>query len=351
MKVLTCASFYGSGSSAFTDLVAEYSNVKDMSDFEFRFLHCLDGVSDLEYHLVKNQNRSNSGYALKRFERMSLFNNGNRISKRYSNFFDNNDYLRITKQYIEDLLDFKYPGFNFNDLYDRGPRVYYLFQALSKISRKLKMPFLNPLNKEMTYCSLKNEDQFLEATQKYVHSLLLALNQEEKEYIEIDQIVPSSNIDLYLRYFSDDIFVFIVDRDPRDVFLLGKYYWQESICPKKVNDFCEWFEYNRKPPYSLTKDERIIHVRFEDLVYKYEETVEMIEDVTGLSKDSHIRQFSKFNPKRSAHNTQLWKRHATDEDLRDMEIIEKKLSKYLYDYSKVGNETIVGLATDKTNSF
>ena len=47
MKIITCASYYGSGSSALTDLVSEYDSVKDLSDFEFRILHDMDGVRDL----------------------------------------------------------------------------------------------------------------------------------------------------------------------------------------------------------------------------------------------------------------------------------------------------------------
>ena len=60
MKIITCASYYGSGSSALTDLVAEYENVKDLTNYEFRFLYDIDGVSDLEYHLVENHDRHNA---------------------------------------------------------------------------------------------------------------------------------------------------------------------------------------------------------------------------------------------------------------------------------------------------
>lgn len=67
MKIITCASYGASGSSALTDLVAEYSNVHRMSDAEFRFLHDPDGISDLEFQLVECHNRHNAGRALKRF--------------------------------------------------------------------------------------------------------------------------------------------------------------------------------------------------------------------------------------------------------------------------------------------
>ena len=70
MKIITCASYYGSGSSALTDLVTEYARVKNLSEYEFRFIHDIDGIADLEYHLVNCHNRHNSGHALKRFRKL-----------------------------------------------------------------------------------------------------------------------------------------------------------------------------------------------------------------------------------------------------------------------------------------
>lgn len=185
MKIITCASYYGSGSSALTDLVAEYDSVKDLSDFEFRFLHCLDGVSDLEYNIVSNHNRANAGHALKRFQRMSEFNNGCIISKRYSRFFKNNAYIDLTNRYIEALLDFKYEGYNFYDLYDRGPKMYYFFQFLIRVARRTGVKWINPLRKEETYCSHKSEEAFLLATREYISGLLQELNPEKKIILKL----------------------------------------------------------------------------------------------------------------------------------------------------------------------
>ena len=52
MKLLTCASYHGTGSSAVTNLIDECDNVHDMGDYEFRFVHDPDGICDLEYNLV-----------------------------------------------------------------------------------------------------------------------------------------------------------------------------------------------------------------------------------------------------------------------------------------------------------
>ena len=353
MKIITCSSYYGVGSSAFTDLVAEYDNVKDLSDFEFRFLHDLDGVSDLEYHLVENQNRHNSGHALKRFQRLSRFNEGNILSRRYSQYFDGDEYHRLTEAYIDALSDFSFHGWWFYDLYDRGETTYYFYQIVNHLKEKITGNRDQILKNELVYCPRPSEEAFLAETRAYVSRLMRALNKEGKEYLEVDQIVPSSNIVRVLRYFSDEIFVLAVDRDPRDVYFSWKYYWKEAIPPHDgVEIFCKWFRYIRELSAGIPEDnDHILKVRFEDLVYKYDETVQKVEALTGLDPLQHTRQFSKMNPRRSVSNTQIWKRHTAEEDLRELKTIESALPDYLYDFSKVDIRDVRGVAVADDSVF
>ena len=60
MKVISCASYYGTGSSAITDYVSEFDGVFSMTNEEFRFIQDPDGIDDLEFHLVENHNRHNA---------------------------------------------------------------------------------------------------------------------------------------------------------------------------------------------------------------------------------------------------------------------------------------------------
>ena len=73
MKFISCASYYGSGSSAITDFVSEFSSVYSFTDEEFRFIQDPDGIADLEYNLVENFNRHNSGHAIKRYIKLVDF--------------------------------------------------------------------------------------------------------------------------------------------------------------------------------------------------------------------------------------------------------------------------------------
>ena len=73
-----------------------------------------------------------------------------------------------------------------------------------------------------------------------------------------------------------------------------------------------------------------IHVvQFEDLIYKYDETVERIMDILGVDKTKHIEKKQNFNPDKSINNTQLFNKEAYKSEA---EVIEEELKEYIYDF-------------------
>ena len=68
MKKIACVGYHATGAGVIDDLFREFDNVaQGMYEVETRLLQDPDGVSDLEYYLVDNPHRLNSGYALKRY--------------------------------------------------------------------------------------------------------------------------------------------------------------------------------------------------------------------------------------------------------------------------------------------
>lgn len=348
MKVITCASYGASGSSVLTDLVAEYSNVHRMSDHEFRFLHDPDGVSDLEFQLVECHNRHNSGRALKRFWRLCKFYGGNRIHKRYELFF-NGKFLEYSREYVDSLTNFKAKGWWEYDLLDKGEKYVYLKKAEDRILKALPFIHHRILENEEMYFSHPTEELFLSATREYVHKLLLAANVHGKEYIEVDQIVASQNIDRYIRYFKDPIEVFVIDRDPRDIYLLEKLYYGSGN-KDTVEAFCKKFLYIRNsgdPKKSISS--HIHYLQFEDFIFNYDKIVNQVENATGLKSTDHVEQFKYFNPQRSIHNTQVWMEHP--ELAEDIQYIENQLKDYLYPFKKYSDCKLSGIPVNSTDKF
>ena len=347
MKIITCASYYGSGSSALSDLVAEYDSVKDLSEFEFRFLHDIDGISDLEYHLCECHNRHNSGHALKRFMRLAK---GNRFSKRYNVYFDN-QFGTLTNEYIKQLVDFQFTGWWFNDLFDYGIEHYYRMQMLNKILRKMSGGKVGILRNEQTYCSHPSKEKFLAITQDYIDKLMHAANKENLPFLQVDQLVPSQNTGRVLRYFRDPIEVFVVDRDPRDIYVLEKCYWKGHICPTDSPEkYCQWFLYTRNSgTEDISRLPNVHYIQFEDFIFNYVDVKSRIEQIIGLSSSDLKHEYTKLNPQKSVVNTCVWRKHP--ELQKDIEVIEKQLSSYLYPFEQVSDAVIPGIAVNEVKPF
>lgn len=347
MKVITCASFYGTGSSAITDLLTEYENVKSNGEYELSFVHCFDGISDLEFHLTECHNRNNSSVALKRFEKISKFNSGKFFNKRYEPYFQN-QYWSTTQAYIEDLIEFKVKGHAFFEQYDRG-LVYYYFQSILTKIMHLGHFHINTMPNEYIYYSHPSKEKFLSLTQDYIHKLLTLANKDNSEYLLVDQLLPSSNIARCLRYFIDDIKVIVVDRDPRDIYVSCRYVWKDDRAPVDPVDFCKWYRYARESSKGQsTEPSKVLKVQFEDLVYDYANEVRRIEIFANLTSNLHKKPFSMFNPKRSVVNTQQWKKYNINSEI---ETIEKLLPEYIFDFSKFEGLPLEGVDINNKKAF
>lgn len=339
MRIITCASYYGTGSSAVTDYAAEFRSVKSLGDYEFRFLQDPDGIADLEYHLVENHNRHNSGHALKRYKRLVDFHAGNRLIPRYEPYF-HGQWKKISYEYIDSLTDFSYKGWWQYDLLDRGVGYYYRKLLLNKLYKmtigRHSEHVLNVLPREITYCSHPTGEQFTAKTKAYLSALMQAANPENAPMLMVDQLVPPSELGRYLPYF-DDIRVVVVDRDPRDIYLLEKCVWKTNVIPtQSVELFCQWYRYTRAHRKTEVYDpERVLFVRFEDLVYRYEDATGRLRDFLGLAKEDHVNACRSFDPAKSIRNTRLWEHY---DAAADIAYIEKELAEYLYDYTAVLEE-------------
>lgn len=338
MRIITCASYYGTGSSAIVDLLGEYDDFKYLGNYEFRFIQDPDGISDLEYNIVENNHRHNSGNSLKRYKRNVDFLAGGKFINKYESYF-NNKWKEYSYKYIDDLTDFTYKGYWHQDVIEKGKIFYTYKRIINKILkrtiwRRESERSFNELPKEITICSNPSEEKFLEITRKYIYKLFSEANDTNKNNIIVDQLVPASNLKRYLRYFND-IKVFIVDRDPRDIYLLEKYIWKGNVIPtESVEKFCKWFLYTRNHRNNdVFQADKVFFLQFEDLIYNYKSKIIEIQNWLEVSSDTHIFKKKKFNPEKSILNTRLWEKGYGNKN--EIEYIEKHLSKYIYNYSGV----------------
>lgn len=332
-RVVSCASYYGTGSSAITDYVSEFASVCSLTSEEFRFLQDPDGVSDLEYHLVEHFNRHNSGHALKRYRRLVDLYAGNRFMRRYERFF-NGKWRALSEEYIDALTDFSFEGWWQYDLIDGGKWYYFRKRIVNKLlhmtfwRNRPEMTYSN-MKGVMTPCAHPSEEKFLACTRAYVDALMRAANPGEKPFIMVDQIVPPNDTSRFIRYF-DDIRIIVVDRDPRDIFLSAKYRWKDGIVPTAcVETFCKWFRYVRAHRETEAYDPaHVLLIQFEDLIYRYEETTERVRAFIPLDEKDHVAPRAQFDPSVSIRNTRLWEQYPSEAE--NIGQIERLLAEYLY---------------------
>ena len=332
-NIFTSTGFGGTGSSAITDILGEFSNGKSLGDFEIYFLQDEFSISDLEYHLIDGNHRSRVDKAFKNY-----FKYLKKEGEKYNKIFNNN-FVDFSHLYIESLIDanFRKPlvigDLNSNILSFIYFKLYYsMIFKLRKILFKTNFEFYPFSIFVKKYYSVPDRERFYKKTQEYTSRLFSSIFVKNKSYfLAIDQLVPSNKICRYFNYVSN-LKVFLVDRDPRDLYLLNKRNWNNSapyICDTSdVNQFIVWYETMRSEINFYKNKENICFIQFEDLIYKYEYTLKKIYNFTGLTADKHINKFSKFDPEKSILNTKLW---VNEKDyIREINIIENKLPNFCY---------------------
>lgn len=329
MKKVTCISYHNSGSGAVDDYLREFRDFSFApTDVECRFLQDPDGIADLEYNLVDNWHRLNSGFAIKRYEK---FARRNRYT--YELIFGK-DWLLETRKYIDSLVDFEFPGYWHADINEQPFLPWFVFKcrrAFSKIMPKKyrKTQDYNYFPNLVSYHSFCTREAFYKKTQQYTESLCRKMGYSEDSYVVLDQCVPTTNISRYLNYINH-LKVIIVDRDPRDLYIQGTRAGTH-VLPHDPVLFAQQYRDMRHSAAQEVKNESVLKIQFEDLIFKYDETTKKIQDFLGISEETHLYPRKFFDPDRSIKNTKLWE---TDSRYyAQIEILTRELHDYLYNFS------------------
>lgn len=330
-KIITCTGYHGTGSSLVTDYLKEFEKIDSLGDFEFRFIQDPNGIADLEDRLLKNNSRLNSDRAIYEYLKLIKILNSNYTNKFWEKSFYkkvfNNKFLEYSEKYIDNLIDMKWNGY----WHDIEFRNFTLKNRIKNFMIRLisyKYKNINKIKNQKMYYSYPIES-FYKETKKYLDKLFSEIS--KSDILALDQLVPCCNTERYLNYF-EDIKVIIVDRDPRDLYILNKEIWKEDIIPcENVEDFIKHFKLLRKHQrYEKENQDKILRIKFEDTIYFYERTMEKIKVFLQIDELKHSYPKKYFNPKKSIYNTQLFRKYLNYQN--DIEKIERELSEYCYKF-------------------
>jgi len=322
---------YGyTGSSAVVDLLREYKEtdafIKDLhSSFEFTLPYEPDGLLDLEYNLTKCPAKHLKGdMAIYRFKQLVEW------QKNPMNRATNGMFYSLIDTYLNALIQVTYPCRRVNAR--RGNRLQIYLEKFgcalrSKLERCLKRKAA--ILKEDTRYICVYPEQFLALTKQLVNDIITATTDHEKPIRIIDQPFPPNNPEQVFHFF-DDPYAIVIDRDPRDVYVMVKHLTFNAgrfIPSDHVEDFVMYYRAVR----TREKDKdpsRVLRISFERLVYEYEDTVREIENFLHIH--DHIAPGKYFNPEISKRNTCMME--LFPEDREAIRYIEEHLGEYLFPF-------------------
>ncbi len=149
---------------------------------------------------------------------------------------------------------------------------------------------------------------------------------EKKEFLVVDQLL-GAYLDQYNKYSNSPAMQICVYRDPRDQFV-SAFRHDLDLMPRDSNRYADFYKNHFKLEYFLSSyNPYRLMIRFEDLVLKYDETVEKVLDFCGISRRHHVRPQTVFKPSISAINIGGYK-DFFDQNL--MHEIEKALPEYCF---------------------
>ena len=346
--VISTSGFYSTGSSAVFALLEEYDSCTAGKlenwqirgiDYEHILLYTPDGVFDLEDKLLIGNSIHRSDEALRRFrEKMLLLYENNFFSMGGFKALLGEDFYTALENYLKSLIQFRVSG---HWEYHYGGSRFNLKKMLGSIRRTLMHhPIIGELYKmpyyDKTGCieySFVTDKEFYTLTKKFIYqyfSMLRGSNTESN--LILNHFLLPHNAFRIPSYFDDGFRLIIIDRDPRDVFVMEKYRVRsdKSLLPcDNVEDFVSFWRKlrdNVKP----VNDDRVINIRFEDLIYNYDRTVAYLERQCSLRPEDHLKKGQIFNLEKSIQNTQLFRLDNKWSD--EIAYIEKELPEYLYDF-------------------
>lgn len=333
-KIIIPTGYMESGSSAVTDLISEFRGYEALNgSFEYILLHCPDGVFDLEDKLLIGNNAIRSDEALRTFRKRmyELYHEKFWWPANYKKHIGRN-FMDVTDAYIENLVQYQMNAYWYMQEICTFPVFVKLcIRKFIFVITRGKVLLEKPLQYKPMQVSFVGPDEFYKKTKQYLNAIFEMLGIKEHHLI-LDQLLLPFNLYRMDKYFGNNTECFVVERDPRDVFVANKYIKCKTAeivpYPTEADKFCEYYKRLRQIEKPCNNP-HVHRIFFEDLIYRYEESVEMILDILCLDKTAHRKKRKVFNPDRSINNTQMFLK---PEYQREIEIIERELEEFLYDF-------------------
>ena len=336
--------YFGTGSSAVIDLLREYRGVKILPEighlYEHEAFYYPGGLFDL-YSLMRygNSPQGSDIYINNFIKTMKRLNDYDYVwYGSYQKLFGDS-FMKLVDDFVDSISEKREGSNSFHNVKSRFSLIKAAMQYAAKIIYKKKIvqygrKYIKDGNP--VYFSMPTIEELNSAAQKFTDGYFKLFN--DKDFIGVyDHLIWPQQVNSHQNCFSTNLKIIVVNRDPRDVFLSSKYVWCKPGLGNSVgkphfgDNPVKFTEEWRRTVILNNTNPNAFHIYFEDLVYKYEETVREIEEFIGLSSNDHVAYKSKFQPEKSIENTQVFTQNEAFE--REVKVIEDTLYDYLYPFA------------------
>ena len=305
----------------------------DAINTEFCLAYMPHGIQDLEYHLTGQISRFySSDAAIKDF--LYLVKKLNSPRSVYRKAMGKN-FVELSQIFIKNISQLIWPGWwSYDAIVSDGLHQTFRFRILNRYidfwEKKYKLRY-TPQKNEKIYLSIHPEN-FIEEAIKYINALIDGFGCDRKKIILLDQPFEA-NAPLQSMKYYEDARAIIVDRDPRDLYILAKKVVLNKGTFIPSNDVHSFIKYYRLCRIGVVRENSpvVLHIAFEDMIYEYDNTTNKIDTFLGINS-INTNRYKFFDPNISINNTQLYLRYPELSD--ETTIIEKELSEYLYPFYK-----------------
>ncbi len=334
-QLVDLSGYMFSGKSAVSDLLREFEGIYVPSYHEeFELIRINDGLLDLYNILNSNWSPNRADLALRRFKGVAdklsqtptgverLWKIGFGYNERYASF------EQKTEGFIKKLTSSNWRmNWPTEYLYMSESEIFN-----SKISSRLKKNCHWP---EINF-SLTKRNDIEECISDYLYEIFSDFYSNKNHTVVIHNALEPYSPEQGVELIKNGKCI-IIDRDIRDIY---------TNCIKHVSGYNDDVEVFKKISGANNvetfierqrimrvknnkKSTKVLRVKFEDLVYDYEETLQKIMSFLNLEASSHKEKLSFFDPKVSKMNCKSWLKLSALE-LENIKKIEQALPEYCY---------------------
>lgn len=339
MIYMACG-YSGTGSSALVHLLSEYSNCTfgKRIPYEHILFYIPNGLFDLEDRLLLNNSIHGSDGALSEFRSAMKRLNDNdfgwfgSLKKLYGSKF-----MNIVDEFIDELVDYKIPGYWSHDIE--------LVKSPVELVKQTAHKFCNHKIYHYGYKTTQTGDgyilysfvtpeRFYSTAKKFVSAYISMVSDNSEKCFVCDQIFQPHHLKRMNNYFMDgEAKAIVVDRDARDMFILTKYVWpymgMPVAFPKNAKEFASFYKILINSA-NISNSNSIMKIHFEDLVYRYDDTIAKIQDFIGKEAGIHEKIKKMFIPEHSIKNTQNFR--ICKKWINEVKIIEDIVPELIYNF-------------------